>query len=307
MSANPAVSPQRTGHEELDKAIQLAGYNYDPQQDIFYSTLNPWQRDVGYCRLYDEAAAPMGMIIDCEPIHFVYRDRKWMIAFWKGQYDMVTGGEIGVYSAALELTLPCAAKGTFYQAASDDDCLEMTYVLKKNGEILFRREDRHWWLTGFKLGEFSEPSELTMDIAITLKDTLMCDAFVSGMIQAGYTATDLRITGNTVQFTFTAPHTPQPLTRIPETDKLIQAKNHLLCEQYQLITGPYLTVPEKIKALEELSPFLYKKVLKIGKTQRFYELMTAVVIIGTFLLTYLAGKKDPAKAFFNRLRMLPNP
>lgn len=54
--------------DDIYKAIEAAGYSYDPKQDIFYSNMDAWQRNMGYCRLYDEAAAPMGMIIDCEPI-----------------------------------------------------------------------------------------------------------------------------------------------------------------------------------------------------------------------------------------------
>src|SRR5665647_1009964 len=81
------VVPEGTGSDELDKAIEIAGYSYDQKQDIFYSTMDPWQRDIGYCRLYDELAAPLGMITDCEPIHFEYLEKKWMIGFWKGQYD----------------------------------------------------------------------------------------------------------------------------------------------------------------------------------------------------------------------------
>jgi len=66
-----SVVPEGTGNDELDKAIEIAGYSYDPKQDIFYSTMDPWQRDIGYCRLYDELAAPLGMIIDCEPIYLI--------------------------------------------------------------------------------------------------------------------------------------------------------------------------------------------------------------------------------------------
>jgi len=45
--------------------------------------------------LYDEAAAPLGMIVDCEPIHFEYKGKRWLIQFWKGQYDLPTGAEVG--------------------------------------------------------------------------------------------------------------------------------------------------------------------------------------------------------------------
>ena len=40
------------------------------------------------------------MIIDCEPICFMYGGKNWMIELWKGQYGLETGGEIGVYNAA---------------------------------------------------------------------------------------------------------------------------------------------------------------------------------------------------------------
>jgi hypothetical protein len=53
----------------------------------------------------------------------------------------------------------------------------MSYVLKKNGETLFTRQAKHWWLTGFRLGEFSEPYELTMEVSVTLKDVFMRNAF----------------------------------------------------------------------------------------------------------------------------------
>ncbi|HVJ48840.1 DUF4474 domain-containing protein [Desulfitobacterium sp.] len=287
--------PQGTGNEELDKAIELAGYSYDPAQDIFYSTMDPWQRKVGYCRLFDEVSAPLGMIIDCEPIFFEYRGIKWMISFWKGQYDLVTGCEIGIYREALELNISKAFTGTFYMPINNDDLLQMSYTLKKNGNPLFTREGKHWWLTGFKLGEFSEPSELVMEIMITLEDVMMRDAFVSGLRDSGYSDSELFIAGKSVRFTFDIPHTLQPMTRTVETDKLIQSKNQLLCDQYQAITRPYNNFPDKVKALEELSPVLYRKVMKIGKTQRFYEMYTSIIIIGMFLLSRLAGGINKTK------------
>ena len=73
-----------TGNDEVDKAIGAAGYSYDMKQDMFYSRMDAWQREMGYCRLYDEVAAPCGMIIDCEPINFEYDGKKWLIEFWKG-------------------------------------------------------------------------------------------------------------------------------------------------------------------------------------------------------------------------------
>lgn len=264
------ISTRGTGNDELDELIAIAGYSYDPKQDIFYSNIDPWQRKVGYCRLNDIAAAPLGMIIDCEPIRFRYQNKNWMIGLWKGQYDLVTGGEIGVYTGAYDLNI-FGIRGTFYNCASNDDLLKMAFVLKKNGITLFTRKGKHWWLTGFKLGEFSEPAELTMDIDIIFDNIIMRDAFATGLRNAGYSDNQFARNGNKVSLIFDIPHTPQPFSRIPQIDNIIQQKNKFLCDQYQAITGTSDNVRDKIKALEEQAPELYKKVIKIAKAKKSYE------------------------------------
>jgi hypothetical protein len=290
-SADDFLLPQLTDNDELDKVVEIAGYTYDPTQDIFISNMDPWQRNLGYCRLYDEAAAPLGMIIDCEPIYFAYKEKKWMISFWKGQYDLVTGCEIGVYTESLDLNIFGAFTGTFYNSASNDDRLQLSFTLKKNGNTLFTRDGKHWWLTGFKLGEFSEPSDLSMEIEITLHDATMRDAFVSGLRNAGYTNREFKIDGNTVNFTFDIPHTPQPFTRTSEIDRFIQRKNELLCESYQEITKSYNNIQEKVKAIEEQAPELYEKVLKIWKKKPSYEIFNLMFMVGMFLLSLVRGSK----------------
>lgn len=256
-----------TGNDELDKAVALAGYAYDPEQDIFFSIMNPWQRDIGYCRLYDEMATPMGMIIDCEPIFFSYQGKTWMIGLWKGQYDLVAGGEIGVYTRAMDFNLWGVFNGAYYDCAGNADLLPMSFTLKKNGQVLFAREDKHWWLTGFKLGEFTEPSELSMDISITLPNEEMRAAFLSGLWDAGYSLAELTPDGLSVSFTFAAPHTAQPLTRTILTDRIVQRKNKLLCELYQNVAGTSSTTQDKIKALEQQYPDMYEKILRMGKAK----------------------------------------
>jgi hypothetical protein len=263
-----------TGDEDLDEIIEIAGYSYDVSQDIFISNMKPWQRYIGYCRLFDEAAAPLGMIIDCEPITFDYLNEKWMIGLWKGQYDLVSGGEIGLYKS----------NGLIYQSVDDKELLNMSYTIKKNGKELFSRKAKHWWLTGFKLGEFAEPKELTMDICLTLKDVNMRNAFLAGMRKAGYNEYELAVQDNSVSFTFDIPKTAQPWTRTRLTDQLIQRKNKFLCETFHEITGSEGTVQEKLKLLEKQNPGMYKKVKKIGKRAPSLEswmviLMTALIII----------------------------
>ncbi|NLI92844.1 MAG: DUF4474 domain-containing protein [Peptococcaceae bacterium] len=278
---------EETGIEQLDELAELTGYSYDPEQDIFISNIRPWQRYIGYCRLYDEFAAPTGMIIDCDEIYFEYQDKQWMIGLWKGQYDMVTGGEIGFYKNALKFNIPGIPNALFYNAVDDEDMLEMSYVLKKNGNVLFTRKAKHWWLTGFKPGEFSEPSELSMDISITLKDIFMTNAFLAGMKKAGYQTEELLIDGNTVSFTFDAPRTRQPWTRKKITDRIIQRKNKFLCDKYQELTGSHNTVQEKIRAIKEQDQEIYQKVRKMGKMS--YTLEGWITVIAALFVLYYLG------------------
>lgn len=281
-----ATDIEGTGHDELDEIVDIAGYSYDPIQDIFISNMKPWQRYIGYCRFFDVAAAIMSMIIDSEPIYFEYGGKKWMVGIWKGQYALVTGGEIGFYKGAINANIPGTPSDIFYKAVDDDELLEMSCVLKKNGKILFERKEKHWWLTGFKLGEFSEPSELTMDITITLKDAIMREAFLNGMRRAGYLDQELTVTGNSVSFTFDVPRTKQVWTRTEFTDKIIQHKNKYFCDKYQEITGSQSTVQEKIKAIEEQAPDIYRRIIKTKKIMPSFSewVLLILIIIIIFIL-----------------------
>ena len=240
--------------QSLIKTIRAVGYEYDPKQDIFYSNLYAWQRNHGYCKLFDDAAAVFSMIIDCEPVYFDYAGKRWFIGIWKGQYGMTTGGEIGIYSTDKpDIHIPGIFKGTYYHSVRDTEMLQMSLNLKKNGKTLFTRDGVHWWMAGFKLGEFTEPSELTMDIKITFKDELMRDAFVQGLKKIGYSDNDLTITDNTVALVFIKPHSEQPSTRTPKTDWLIQRKNQLLCILYENMTLPYSNSLDKLKEITQIA------------------------------------------------------
>ena len=262
-----------TDKEELDEAIEFTGYSYDPEQDIFYSTLEPWQRKYGYCHLYDELSAPWGMIMDCEPMFFEYDNKKWMISVWKGQYDLTTGCEIGIYTKEEpKLKLTEFLTGTFYNCAADEDMLEMSYTLRKNGETMLTREDVHWWLTGFKLGEYTEPSELTMEVNITFKNSRMAQAYVDALKRAGYLEDDITVEGSKVSFIFDEPHTPQPLTRYKPFERLIQWKNKLMCDTYQEVTEGYNDINDKLNAIKEQEPKLYKKIMHLRKMNKLFDI-----------------------------------
>ena len=262
--------PERVA--ELNQEIEPFGFAYEPYQDVFYSLMYPWQRDLGYCRLYDEASAALSMIIDCEPIRFEYGGRRWLIEFWKGQYGMNTGGEVGIYyTTGLDLDIPGVFNGTFYSCVRDEDCINMSYVFRKDNNILFTRSAYHWWLTGFKLGEFSKPSQLTMDITLDLYDRRMANAFVEALRKAGYRDNEYTQQGYRVMVRFDRPHTKQPITRTALTEFIMQRNNEAFCNSYHLLTEAYTDTLDKLEIVRKESPSMYSQILNIGKPKAVFD------------------------------------
>lgn len=258
--------------EELNQDLKPFGFAYDYTQDIFYSLLNCWQRNFGYFRLYDEASATFSMIIDCEPIYFSYKGMKWMIEFWKGQYGMTTGGEVGIYyTSGPELNIPGIFNGTFYNCVKDEHRIDMSFAIRKNGNLLFTRSAYHWWVTGFKLAEFSQPFELTMDIILDLYDREMAEAFVKGLIEAGYTDSEYAVRGRRVYVHYDKPHTKQPFTRNSITVHLMQRNNKSFCDSYNYLTDAYVGTLDKLQFVKHVSPNMYNQILNVGKPHQVFQ------------------------------------
>lgn len=239
-----------TPTSQLAKAVQLAGFLYDPDQDIIYSEMYPVQRMLGYAYGYDLAALGMSADIHCEPIFFEYDDALWMIELWKGQYGLETGCEVGVYVRPNDAPVyyrvldqvigqrpvdPDPTHGKFFQCATDDQLLRIQYVLKKNDVPLFTRgPEPHWWLTGFKWGVYSLPEDLTMDVTIWARDDVMGDALEQALIGMGYRPTR---NGTEISFEFAAPHAPQPPKPQPALD-LVHAADEAIVASYQALQLP---------------------------------------------------------------------
>lgn len=247
-------------------SINQAGFDYDKEQGIFYSMIDAWQYDYGYCRFYDEFSAPLSIIFDCEPIYFNYNNKRWLIEFWKGQYGICTGAEVGVYAS--EKTIyneTMNSENIFYDKISPKEFLDISIVVKKNGQVIFKRKDKHWWLTGFILGEFSEPYELSVDINITLINEEMRNSFIQGLNYAGYDNKQIKIKENSVSICFDKPKTEQPYTNIKLLNNMMQRKNEDLCNVYNNITKQYKNYDEKINAVKKQSPLLYRQIMNIGR------------------------------------------
>lgn len=237
----------------LGHAVYAAGFEYDPAQDIIFSRMDPLQRSFGYAYGYDVAALAMSADLDCEPIFFDHAGKHWMIELWKGQYGLETGCEIGVYTRPIGSTNPVYAladatigprpgdaspsHNLFYDCAANADRLELSATLHRDGRALFTRgPEKHWWLTGFKWGVLSDPSQLSVDIAIKLKNAQMRDAFLAGI--AGRAYPNLQVSGTTVSFTFDQPFAvPQP-PKPAAVLAAIHADNQAIVDAYNAFNFP---------------------------------------------------------------------
>lgn len=186
-------------YAKLNTLLQPFGFFYLPEKDIISSAHDAWQRSFGYEALFDETALHFNMVFDCEPVYFDYNGRTWMIEFWKGQYGINIGAEIGVYYAD-SIIEPEKRQETHFYSVADADMLPMELELSHKGKTLFSLQDTHWWLTGFDMGRFCHPEDLTMRTAITFPDCMMLQSFVGGLIEAGYALHDLRISGCRISY-----------------------------------------------------------------------------------------------------------
>lgn len=208
--------------------FSAAGFAYHSEKDIFYSTKNAWQKNFGYTRYYDVIAPIFRMIIDTEPIRFHYNNKNWLITFWKGQYGIVTGAEIGIYCT----TQKKVDKKTIYLPANDYEMLNMDFVLYKNGKVITRVKAKHWWLAIFKLGMFSNPKDLAMDINIHFLNQKMLESFLDSFKKLGYNSEDFKVIDNTFCFKYIKPRTHKVWTRTWLTDSIRQFFNHKNVELY---------------------------------------------------------------------------
>ncbi len=201
--------------------FSAAGFNYNSKTDEFLSDENAWQKKFGYCHLYDVAAPFFRIIIDTEPIKFYYNNKNWLITFWKGQYGIVTGAEVGIYNTNEKKV----NRKTMYLAPTSEELIDISFILNKKNEVISKVQSKRWWTASFKLGMFSWPKDLTMDISLTFPNGEMLEAFLNALRKKRYKEKDYRIKENTVSFTYKKPHTFKVFTRMLITDLITQRKN----------------------------------------------------------------------------------
>ncbi len=247
----------------INNLIEPFGYYYIPSQDLFTTRIDAWQREFGYCTLYDQAAPHLRMVFDCLPIYFNYRGRTWLFELWKGQYGINTGCEMGIYYADHileedELTT------TLFTSVEDADMVKMSFTLCRNGEDIAHLSHKHWWLTSFRLGCFTQPMDLSMRATITLPTTEMARAFVNGLLEAGYSQRNVCFQCNTVTFSFLQTDAQNSFLR-RQRIRLAQASNRFWCKVYLFITRPFCLSMDRLLYLYYYLPFAFRRMLRIRK------------------------------------------
>lgn len=265
---NPNKAEQEA---ELNALLAAAGFAYDRRYDHFYSLKDCWQRETGYCRLYDEGSTSFNMVMDCEPIEFEYGTKRWLIELWKGQYGITTGAEIGIYNTDREDVSTEKFTGTFYDAASDSEQMDMSFILYKNGKKLLKRKEHNWWLTAFKLGEFSDKDELSMIAKIKFPNAVMRSRFVKALLKIGYTEKQFGVFRNTVKIRFIKPHTEQPITQTGIQADTAQHMNKVNCTAYNAATARYTDTLDKLEYLKSFAPTLFDFMINSLYGKAFYK------------------------------------
>lgn len=264
---------------QLNSDLEPAGFAYDLQGDYFYSLMNCWQRSMGYCRLYDEGAPLFNMVMDCEPITFSYAGKRWLIELWKGQYGITTGGEIGIYNTNQADIISEKFTGTFYENIRNEEMMPISFILRKNGKEVLRRSELHWWLTGFKLGQFSSPDSLTMEAKITFPNREMCNAFIEGLRNAGYQRKEFSSHRTTVTIQYTKPHTTQPLSRNKVQDAIVQQTNENNCKLLEFAIPNHLDTLDQMEFIKTTMPELYHLFLHSLYAKGFFEAFDWIIEI----------------------------
>ena len=249
--------------EELDEALTPFGFRYQCRGDLITSGMYPWQREMGYCRQYDEAAPLMNMIFDAQPVYFDYNGARWLVELWKGQYGCTTGAEVGLYvNRSAERS--AGASDLFYECAGDEDRLNMQFRLWKNGVLLMERGGLHWWLTGFRVGEYSLPRELFMEVTLYFTDMMMRNAFYEGALRAGYKQSEIRVDQHSVTLLFDRPKTAQHFSCSALYIRWVSWWNRRYCRLYCKVTGMYHSALDRILYLGYCFPLLFHRMKKLG-------------------------------------------
>ena len=250
----------------LNHLIEPVGYIYEPYLDIFATRLNAPQKMFGYTTFYDLSAPFFNMVFDYETIYFDYSGRTWLVEMWKGQYGINSGCELGIYYADTILE-PDKYDNALFHAVEEKDMPDISLSLKKlpakpgkPATPLGYLNYHHWWLTIFKMGVFSKPRQLFVDVSVRFKNYPMLHSFLDSF-DAVMPHTPYRTGGTTVYFTFSNSDRKYSLfRRFVRRSALTLC--HFYCILFNFITRPFRNTGDKLLYLYYYLPFLIRLAIK---------------------------------------------
>ena len=228
---------------------------------FFSSTLDAWQKSAGYTWFYDYMAPRFQMVFDSLPVYFDYHGKTWLIEFWKGQYGINTGAEIGIYHAD-RLLSEAEYQVAHFSAADKHEMLSCSLHLSEADGTYVQLSEKHWWLTAFLPGVFSRPGDLRLKAAIYFPNEEMLSAFHDGLCTAGYPAENITIQNFCLSFIF---HRPLPVhyglfTRFHR--HLSQCLNQMYCRLFLWVTRPFICTEDRVLYLYFYLPFCFRKLMR---------------------------------------------
>lgn len=251
----------------LNELVYPFGYDFHCDCGFFSSTVDAPQKQAGYAWIYDYMAPRFQMVYDSLPVYFDYRGRTWLIEFWKGQYGINAGAEIGIYHAD-GIVSEKEYKTTLFTAVSDEELLRCSFTLcGKNGNCV-QISQTHWWLTAFFTGCFVWPSDLDMKASIRFTDRRMQCAFVSGLRSAGYTERDMTVNGCCVTVNVTGVKCAKYRLRTRFWRRFSQWKNRIFCRLYLWVTRPFQCTEDRVLYLYYLLPIAFRRLLRMRRFHR---------------------------------------
>lgn len=252
----------------LNELIEPFGFSYDPCKDLFFSRIDAWQREFGYSQLYDQAAPHVQLVFDCEPIYFNAHGRTWLLELWKGQYGINTGAEMGLYYADT-FVFPEDYSTTQFHAVKDEDLPCFSMELLSGRQCLFQRSGRHWWMTGFLMGRFCQPKDLTLKASVTFPDYEMLDGILQALDDQSYPRWVYSINCSTLTFLFHQPVFFKPCKRSPIICRFSQWKNRKFCGLFLFVTRPFCTAEDRLLYLYYFLPAAFRKTVLVCKPGRY--------------------------------------
>ena len=130
-------------------------------------------------------------------------------------------------------------------------------------ERLAQLKGPHWWLTIFKLGAFTKPEDLFVNVSIRFKNTPMLYQFLQSLKTALPDAF-YKVNGLTVYFTFNRSGRKYNFSRrFVRRMALISCK--LYCKWFNYVTRPFSSGADKLLYLYYYLPFTVRHLLKPKK------------------------------------------